>query len=114
VVVCFRHSPEDWVETVKRRHTDTYDMQNPSALDHYFARFRAPFICHPFEDGVLTIAKLRASLLQQQLVLPNEANKLNFIYPYSMTPRDEIIDEVPEDVEFVRVKQSLRRVYVLD
>jgi hypothetical protein len=73
---------------------------------------RVPF-CHPFADGPLYAAKLRDMLVEKQLILEHEAGKLEFADMYDRTQQDASFEEIPEDIEELRIKQKLKHVFVL-
>jgi hypothetical protein len=68
-------------------------------------------IYHSLEDPVLDVAKLREKLLQEGLILPREADELEFVDPFSKVER--VLDVIPKDVSQVYVKQEMKPVFVI-
>lgn len=69
-------------------------------------------VCHPLAEGPLTAEKLRSILVQEQFVLAEQASTMEFIDPWKAVP-GKVLDEIPEDVDTLRVKQDLKEVYLL-
>lgn len=71
-------------------------------------------LCHPFADGPLYAAKLRDMLVEKQLILKDEAGKLEFADMYNRKQQDVSFEEIPEHIEELRIKQKLKHVFVLE
>jgi hypothetical protein len=69
-------------------------------------------VCHPLTEGSLTADKLRDILVRKQLILSEQASKMEFIDPWKDVP-GKVLNEVHKDVDQVRVKQELKQVYLL-
>jgi hypothetical protein len=62
---------------------------------------------HPLTQGALTAQNLRNVLVREQLILFNEASKMDFINPWKKL-QSKGFDEIHEDVAQVCMKQELK------